>query len=184
MTDFAFADAMRRVITGDDKDGKSVVIVDGGPSALMGDPNLGGLFEIWHDAATGVIDPKQRADLGPTTPLLSPDSGNVKVRWFVIAPPPEGAPPEAMKAAARERFAQFGAAHELRDQDRHPAMHQTETLDIICLISGDVTLVLDNEERRIKPGNIVIQRGTSHGWTAHGGPALLLAVLIDRPFAD
>jgi hypothetical protein len=27
----------------------------------------------------------------------------------------------------------------------------------------------------------VIQRGTNYAWTAHGGPALLLAVLIDRP---
>jgi hypothetical protein len=26
----------------------------------------------------------------------------------------------------------------------------------------------------------VIQRGTSHAWTAHGAPALFLAVLIDR----
>jgi len=26
----------------------------------------------------------------------------------------------------------------------------------------------------------VIQRGTNHAWAAHGGPALLLAVLIDR----
>jgi hypothetical protein len=35
----------------------------------------------------------------------------------------------------------------------------------------------------LKPGQIVIQRGTSHGWTAHGGPALFLAVLIDRQMA-
>jgi hypothetical protein len=104
----------------------------------------------------------------------------VKVRWFVIEPPPEGAPADAIKAAARERFTQFGAEHELRDQDRHPAMHQTPTLDIICLISGDATLVLDDGETRLKPGQIVIQRGTSHAWTAHGGPALFLAVLIDR----
>jgi hypothetical protein len=27
---------------------------------------------------------------------------------------------------------------------------------------------------------VVIQRGTNHAWTAHGGPALFLAVLIDR----
>jgi hypothetical protein len=102
------------------------------------------------------------------------------VRWFVIAPAPEGAPPEVLKTAVRERFADFDAADHLTDQDRHPAMHQTDTLDIICLISGDASLILDDGERRLKPGNIVIQRGTSHGWTAHGGPALFLAVLIDR----
>jgi hypothetical protein len=175
-----FEDQMRRIITGDDKDGRSTIIIDGPPSGGIGDPNLGGLAEIWHEAVSGAIDPKDHAERGEAASVLSPADGKVKVRWFVIQPAPEGAPPEMIKAAARQRFADFGAEHELRDQDRHPAMHQTPTLDIICLISGDASLVLDNTETRIKPGQIVIQRGTSHGWTAHGGPALFLAVLIDR----
>jgi quercetin dioxygenase-like cupin family protein len=107
----------------------------------------------------------------------------VKVRWFVIEPPPGDVPAEVLKAAARERFKAFGAEHELRDQDRHPAMHRTETLDVICLISGEASLILDEGETRLQPGQIVIQRGASHAWTAHGGPALFLAVLIDRSFA-
>jgi hypothetical protein len=180
MASFAFAEAMRRVTTGEDADGRSVVIVDGPPSSEIGDPNLGGLFEIWHEAVGGEFDRTNAIDRGDTKPILSPGEGKVKVRWFVISPAPDGAPPELVKHFIRERFAQFGADHELTNQDRHPAMHKTETLDIICLISGDASLVLDNEERRLKPGNVVIQRGTSHGWTAHGGPALFLAVLIDR----
>jgi hypothetical protein len=175
-----FGEAMRRVITGEDANGKSLVIVDGPPSGEIGDPNLGGLFEIWHEAVSGAFDRRAGGDLGETKPILSPAGGKVKVRWFVISPAPEGAPPDLIKQVVRERFADFGAAHELTDQDRHPAMHKTETLDVICLISGEASLVLDNEERGLKPGNIVIQRGTSHGWTAHGGPALFLAVLIDR----
>jgi hypothetical protein len=175
-----FTEAMRRVITGEDANGRSLVIVDGPPSGEIGDPNLGGLFEIWHEAIGGAFDKRDASDLGEATPLLSPAAGKVKVRWFVIAPLPEGAPPGVVSALVRQRFADFGAEHELRDQDRHPAMHQTETLDIICLIQGEASLILDNEERRLKPGQIVIQRGASHGWTAHGGPALFLAVLIDR----
>lgn len=175
-----FSEAMRRIATGEDADGRSIVIVDGGPAGEIGEPALGGLFEIWHEAVAGQLNKQDGADRGEAKPILSPDAGKVKVRWFVIAPPPEGAPPDAVKAIVRQRFAEFGAEHELTDQDRHPAMHKTETLDIICLISGEASLVLDNEERRLKPGNIVIQRGTSHGWTAHGGPALFLAVLIDR----
>ncbi len=175
-----FAEAMRRVITGEDEAGKSVVIVEGPPAGAFGDPNLGGLFEIWHETVAGAFDKHDTADRGEAKPTLAPAAGRVKVRWFAIAPAPEGVPPEAIKQVARQRFAEFGAEHELTDQDRHPAMHKTETLDIVCLISGEASLILDNEERRLKPGNIVIQRGTSHAWTAHGGPALLLAVLIDR----
>jgi hypothetical protein len=180
MTHPAFAEAMRRVITGDGANGRSLVIVDGPPSGEIGAPGLGGLYEIWHEALGEKLDPKDARDRGEAAPILSPDDGKVKVRWFVIEPPPEGAPPDMIKAAARERFAQFGAADHLRDQDRHPAMHQTDSLDVICLISGEASLILDDSETRLKPGQIVIQRGTSHAWTAHGGPALLLAVLIDR----
>jgi hypothetical protein len=180
MTHPDFVEAMRRVITGDAEDGRSLVIVDGPPSSQIGDPNLGGLFEIWHEALGEQLDPKDRRERGEAKPILSPAPGFVKVRWFVIAPAPEGAPPELLKVAVRERFADFEAADHLTDQDRHPAMHQTDTLDIICLISGDASLILDDSETRLRPGQIVIQRGTSHAWTAHGGPALFLAVLIDR----
>jgi hypothetical protein len=175
-----FEDSMRRIVIGDDGEGRSTIIIDGPPSGGIGDPGLGGLAEIWLEAVQGAIDPKDHTDRGETRSILSPSEGNVKVRWFMIQPAPDGVPPEALKAAARQRFGDFGAAHELRDQERHPAMHQTPTLDIVCLISGDASLVLDNTETRIKPGQVVIQRGTSHGWTAHGGPALFLAILIDR----
>jgi hypothetical protein len=178
---FAFKDAMRRVITGDDADGQSIVILDGGPSSLIGDPNIGGLFEIWEDTASGPLDPKDHTDLGTTQPVLGPRKGNVQVRWFVIAPAPEGVSKEALDMATRERFADFGGAHHIIDQTRHPGMHETHSIDVICLLQGDVSLILEGTETRIKPGQVVIQRGTNHAWQAHGGPALLLAVLIDRP---
>jgi hypothetical protein len=181
MTDFAAI--MRRVITGDDAYGESVVIIDGPPSSVTGPIEQGGLFEIWHDALSGALQPKEHADLGPQRPVLSPSSGNVKVRWFVIHPRPEGVPADELNARVRERFASFDAEDHLTDQSKHPAMHKTESLDVICLLQGDVSLILDKSVTRIKPGQIVIQRGTSHGWEAHGGPALLLAVLIDRPLA-
>jgi hypothetical protein len=173
----AFKDAMRRVITGDDAEGKSVVIIDGGPSSTVGDR----LFEIWEDAATGPLDPKARDDLGPTTPVLGPRPGNVQVRWFVITPTPAGVPKAELDAAARARFAEFGGAHHVVDQSRHQAMHTTHTIDVICLLQGEVSLILDGAETRIQPGQVVIQRGTNHAWEAHGGPALLMGVLIDRP---
>ena len=180
MAHSAFSEAMRRVITGDDANGRSVVVIDAPPSGEIGEPGLGGLFEIWHEALSEPLDPKDGRERGETQPILSPAQGRVKVRWFVIAPAPEGVPRETLNAAVRARFADFGAGDHVRDQSRHPAMHQTDTLDIICLISGEASLILDDSETRLKPGQIVIQRGTSHAWTAHGGPALFLAVLIDR----
>jgi hypothetical protein len=178
----AFAEAMRRVISGE-TDAKSVIVIDAPPAGEIGEPGLGGLYEIWHEALAEKLDPRDGRDRGEEEPALSPSRGCVKVRWFVIEPAPEGAPAALIKQAARARFAQFHAETHLRDQDRHPAMHQTDTLDIICLLKGDASLILDDGETRLKPGQVVIQRGVSHAWTAHGGPALLLAVLIDRAMA-
>ena len=59
-----FQDAMRRVITGDNAQGHSVIIIDGGPSSEIGSPDLGGLFEIWEDAAFGPLKPSADEDPG------------------------------------------------------------------------------------------------------------------------
>jgi quercetin dioxygenase-like cupin family protein len=177
----SFREAMRRVITGDDAGGNSIIIIDGGPSAASGDPDIGGLFEIWEDAASGELDPKAHRDLGTTRAVLGPRKGNVQVRWFVISPPPPGQTKAEADAAVRKRFAAFDGERHIIDQSRHSAMHETHSMDIICLLQGDVSLILEGSETRLKPGQVVIQRGTNHAWQAHGGPALLLAVLIDRP---
>jgi hypothetical protein len=178
---FSFQEAMRRVITGDDANGQSVVIIDGGPSSEIGSTDLGGLFEIWEDAASGPLDPKSQEDLGTRRPVLGPRKGNVQVRWFVIAPTPDGIPKPLLDQAVRERFADFDGAHHIIDQTRHPGMHETHSMDVICLLQGDASLILEGAETRLRPGQVVIQRGTNHAWQAHGGPALFLAVLIDRP---
>jgi len=62
----SFREAMRRVITGDNAQGKSVVIIDGGPSSEIGNPDLGGLFEIWEDAASGMLILVCATILGPS----------------------------------------------------------------------------------------------------------------------
>ncbi len=176
----SFAEAMRRVVTGDNAAGRSTIILDGGPSSASGVPDLGGLFEIWEDAATGPLDPRDHSDLGTTRPVLGPRPGNVQVRWFVVAPLPEGVPKPQLDATVRQVFAGFDGERHIIDQSRHPAMHETHSIDIICLLQGDVSLILEDGETRIRPGQVVIQRGTNHAWAAHGGPALLLAVLIHR----
>jgi hypothetical protein len=61
-----FQGAMRRVITGDNAQGQSVVIIDGGPSSEKGNPDLGEMFEIWEDAAFGPLTPSANEDLGPS----------------------------------------------------------------------------------------------------------------------
>ena len=130
--------------------------------------------------AFGPLTPSAHEDLGTTRPVLGPRKGNFQVRWFVISPLPEGVPKPVLDASMRERFAEFDGAGHIIDQTRHPGMHETHSIDIICLLQGEASLILESGETRLRPSNVVIQRGTNHAWNAHGGPALFLAVLIDR----
>jgi hypothetical protein len=179
-----FEEALRRVITGDDANGTSTIIIDGPPADAAITQGRGGLLEIWTDSVTAALNPKEQVDRGKGKVTLSPPVQGVKIRWFVIEPIPPETPKDALDAATRMAFAGFGAEHHIIDQSRHSAMHETHSLDVICLLRGDVTLILEGVETRIKPGQVVIQRGTNHAWVAHGSPALLLAVLIDRPVSS
>jgi uncharacterized cupin superfamily protein len=58
-------------------------------------------------------------------------------------------------------------------------MHKTPSVDYIILLSGEITLVLDDGEVDLKPFDAVVQRGTNHAWVNRGSePALLMAVLV------
>ncbi|KAH8924718.1 hypothetical protein BT69DRAFT_1318726 [Atractiella rhizophila] len=54
-------------------------------------------------------------------------------------------------------------------KDDKPYVHRTESVDYGIVMSGEITCVLDSgEEKIIHAGDVVIQRGTSHGWINHG----------------
>ena len=169
---------MRRIVTGHNGNGKSIVTIDGPPARSIGE-DVGGLFELWNTDGNEVIstDVIDRAD---DEIILSPPGGGTKFRYFQINPLPEGVPEDILQEMAADAFEKVGAAHHRVDTSKHPAMHKTETVDYIILLKGNVTLILDEEQVDIKPFDVVVQRGTNHAWVNNGTePALLIAVLID-----
>lgn len=169
---------MRRIITGHNKNNKSIITLDGPPARSIGE-DVGGLFELWNTDGLEVIS-TDNIDRADEDIILSPPRGGTKFRYFQINPIPEGVPDEMMQEIAADAFKKVGAAHHRVDTSKHPAMHKTETVDYIILLKGDVTLILDEEEVNLKPFDVVVQRGTNHAWVNNGNePALLIAVLID-----
>lgn len=62
----------------------------------------------------------------------------------------------------------------------HPLMHQTETLDYIIILSGEIYLIVDEGETLLQAGDIVVQRGTNHAWSNRSDlPCIQLAILLD-----
>jgi mannose-6-phosphate isomerase-like protein (cupin superfamily) len=111
---------------------------------------------------------------------LEPPAGGSVSRFFQLAPEDKTLTPRELEERTAAMFAAIGGAHCRIDTTRHPSMHATRTIDYVVLLSGRVTLLLDKGEVELKPFDVVVQRGTNHGWVNRGTePALLAAVLID-----
>ena len=169
---------MRRIITGHNAEGKSVVMHEGPPARSIGE-DVGGLYEIWNTESvpftTKGFEDKAEIDIE-----LEPSKGGTKFRYFQINPTPEGIPIKILNEMAADAFDKINASHCRVDVSRHPAMHKTDSIDYIILLKGDVTLILDEDEIDLKPFDTVVQRGTNHAWRNNGNePALFIAVLID-----
>jgi quercetin dioxygenase-like cupin family protein len=57
--------------------------------------------------------------------------------------------------------------------------HRTDSVDYAICLSGEMWMQLDKGEVHLKPGDVVIQRGTIHNWVNRGAePCLMIFVLI------
>ncbi len=173
--------SLRRIVTGHDNHGKSIVELDEGPAKEI-EANGSGLFEIWLTKGLPAQDNQMFRDwVAEDEIALCPPGGAIKVRWFMVPPEDPGTSDEDLEAAAAFAFAAVKAEDARVDTSRHPMMHKTKTVDYIILIKGEVDLLLDEGGAKgLKPGDVVVQRGTNHAWVNRGKePALLVAVLAD-----
>lgn len=174
---------VRRIVTGHDTQGRAVVVEDGEATNIVASPARpdAGLTNLWLTDASpadcSAADPMAGAPRG-----LLPPAGGTIFRFFQIPPGDVRgeAPSEETREATRAAFAAMGATSQHDDTARHAAMHKTQTVDYIMLLKGEVTLILDADERDLQPLDVVIQRGTNHAWANYGKePAVLMAVLVD-----
>jgi mannose-6-phosphate isomerase-like protein (cupin superfamily) len=166
---------IRRIVTINDAQGKSGVMIDG-----PADNIITVLTELWI-TGRGKVNHTDGIDHGALSTQLEPPEGGTLFRYFEIPPESEFAHlSEAEKRKANaEWFAAMKGGHLQPDTSKHPAMHQSPTTDYIILLSGEITLVLEKEERTLKPFDCVVQRGTNHAWVNRGKEnALLMAVLV------
>lgn len=179
------ADTIRRVVTGHDKNGKAIVLSDGPCTSVRSHPNRPGhkSTDVWKTTAMPVPIAREEADptLGPRD--FTPVNGT-KIRISEI--PPE---PEFFKTLTPEKVKEFfqdggnSGASTFGQNQRHPFMHRTESLDYAVVLEGEITMLLDDQDIVLKAGDVVIQRGTNHAWSNRSGkPVKMLYILIDGKF--
>ena len=56
--------------------------------------------------------------------------------------------------------------------------HQTDSIDYIAVLAGEIDLELDAETVRLHPGDVVVQRATMHNWINRGTEVCRLMVVL------
>lgn len=173
---------IHRVVTGHGPEGQAIVASSGPlPTVVEIQAIPGTVFhEVWAThASPAPVDNGADPTTGPLT--LPPPTGGTRIRFVDI--PPDTAEFLAHGATRmKEAFTQAGdvGASTVRQGSPHPLMHRTESIDYGVVIEGELTLVLDDAEVLLKPGSVVVQRGTNHAWANRSGqPCRMLFVLVD-----
>jgi quercetin dioxygenase-like cupin family protein len=176
---------VRRVVTGHDKNGKAIVVSDG-PAPIHSNPLRPGQrsHEIWKTHAAPIPIGRNEPDPVAGPRQLHPAPKGTMFRISEV-PPESDAIRNMTPEKAREAFRAVGneAASTFGRGGRHPLMHRTETVDYAVVLEGEIVLILDDEDVKLRAGDVVIQRGTSHAWSNRSGKTVkMLYVLIDGDF--
>ncbi|MGZ8197741.1 MAG: cupin domain-containing protein [Burkholderiales bacterium] len=168
---------VRRIVTVDDEDGKSVAISDAPSRDVRTDPARPGYAStrIWVTDRTPARINGIRDTLDSPHTLEPPPGGSV---CRIVTFPPDDA--FLGKVTAPEVQAFFHAmgspgASTYAPDAPHPYMQKTRTLDFCLVLEGEITLVLDTEEVALEAGDTVVQRGTNHAWSNRSNKPCVIA---------
>ena len=166
----------RRVVTGKDATGKAIVLSDE-TLAAHARPEMGiapTLLWVTDSAPAGLRIPSELPPVG-----VAPPSKGTVFRIVEIAPEQTiTASDEARRATMRQmNLAPEGPQPE---NPRHPGMHRTSSVDYAVILSGEIDMLLDEADVRLKAGDVVVQQATNHAWTNRGSePCRIAFVLVD-----
>ncbi|WP_114287996.1 cupin domain-containing protein [Candidatus Halocynthiibacter alkanivorans] len=168
----------RRVVTGHDQQGVAVVESDQVASHVLQRPNRPGvtLTNFWLTDQTPAEYDGPTETCGGDFVLQPPANGSV---FRCVEFLPED--PEVMaKLDGKSAFSEMGAGDNIVENARHPFMHRTNTVDYAIVMSGEIYMLLDEDEVLLKAGDVAVQRGTNHAWSNRGTePCVIAFVLVD-----
>ena len=169
---------IRRVVTGHDENGVAKVIMDREASCILQRQNRPGvtLTNLWQSDKSPAD--MERHDDPVTGPLIlhPPKNGSV---FRIVQFDPED-PKQLATLDGKAAFAEMGAGANIVEGARHPFMHRTDSLDYAVVLTGEIYMMMDEDEYLLKAGDVVVQQGTNHAWSNRGSePCQIAFILID-----
>lgn len=162
---------VRRIVTGENAQGKSIILMDGPTPNHTTDPGSPPAQVLWAtgEASAPGLDP---APAGHTFGFHSTGGSVMRIVDF----PPDG-------QYDKGELARFLDDNGVRDEGeaRHFWFHKTPTLDYAIVLEGEIVALLDEGETVMRPGDVLIQRATNHSWSNRSDkPCRMLFVLLDE----
>lgn len=164
---------IRRVVTGHDANGTAIIARDGmAENVRVRAANGLTSTLLWAEDTTpgdnaGDVDKADR-DIG----VAPPDGGSVfRIVEFV---------PDDASVSNEDMKRELGLDPDSGGPVRHPGMHKTRSVDYAIVISGEIDMLVDEDEVHLTAGDVIVQRGTNHAWANRGTePCRIAFVLID-----
>jgi hypothetical protein len=170
---------VRRVVTGTDSSGRSVISHDGELSVVDYEHTPGFSHAVvWTTGAP----PSPQQDLPGEPASFVPGPGE-SVAMTVTFPPASVFmdPSFDPVASGLESLQKTPGLAELFEPDA-PGMHTTPTVDYAVVLDGTLVLELDDGvSTTLHPGDLIIQNGTRHAWRVPSDkPATIFVVLMGQ----
>jgi hypothetical protein len=166
---------VRRIVTAVNAAGRSYILSDTLlPTAAVapGDPVRAGLWltESAPASNAGVHDPVPDGVIFRIPPA-HPGGTVLRIVEFV---------PDSVQHADPKELARRGVKTTPDRSAKDPGFHATDTVDYAICLEGEIWAVLDEGETLMRPGDVLIQRGTYHAWSNRSDRVCRVAfVLID-----
>jgi mannose-6-phosphate isomerase-like protein (cupin superfamily) len=169
---------VRRVVTGHDDQGRAVFVSDDDVAATTVALSSTAYHELWRGDGAPVLPDKGQN--GPLTTFFPAKDG---YRFFILTLPPgdghgslENLDIEAALAELGQKLPGIADWSEAEN----PGMHRTDTVDMEIVLSGEITLELDDGiETVLRAGDVNVQNGTRHRWHNRGTePAVMACFMV------
>ena len=166
---------VRRVVTGHDAQGRSIIAADAAATSVKEIPSFPGLAltDLWETAGAPASN-AGAADAAARPVRLEPPKNGTLFR--VVEFPPDASRPKG--ADPGKGFEAIGAGHVLDRASADPMMHRTATVDYAVVIKGEIYAVMEKGETLLRAGDVLVQRGTNHSWSVRGKEPCLVAFIL------
>ena len=126
---------LRRVVTGINDEGKSIILIDGDATNYKEMVSGFSRTDIWT-TETKPVDNTGNEDMGAREVLFPSQSGTLFT------------------------YVEIYPGHGVDE----PGWHATDTVDYVVILKGEVYFLLDEEEVLLKAGDMLVIRGSNHAW--------------------